>query len=704
MRSLRTFQIESKSPITPPFEQIYKEVSTVRTEQHQFTCQEQQLTNQQTRQPVTENPPITMSRRLLFPTETLIVDHTDHEVSDSEISKEVSTQAAKKPTMPGTLQHNGHHQPKSLVVTLKLKKAFPLTAGFTPTNQMQGTSSASSAKSTPAIFTSDDGYISPYPSNAPLERLPRASHLPENHPTRGLAEAEAYYIHTNPPFVLYGSLGKCGRRPVYLVAINGKRPGTPIAAEIVCRSWNTARVAYWTLDVDDQRIIVKSEHNSGRIPGAKYVYHPWVGGNLGFGPNPIAFSTIGNRYDEPRARDKKDSQTNGTSASRNSEENFVDANSQKTVEPQVTGAVSPKPAKKRKPHHSPASEVSSDAKYSHNLDLPSTEYQVIPNTTSNNNELRGIPTLPPSRGWLDILEHQQSVFRQASERLHSRDSSAAPLLTPFTYCRTEPSMSPQQKKTKCGGLDGTEDTTSKGSDLADAALNGPRGRPRRATKPTMKANPPKPEVSNPRKRKANDDDWMFATRDPSTTAVALSSPLPSLPNNNPLPTPTSAQRPRHRPSSLMATVATSTNASLPPSLSPFTPHSQTSFTPITTSAPDTPESNMPQISSHKQRHTILRAACASSVSVVPLKLRSCMTIDSFFSTIITATGSANQEREISTIMVEFDFREEGDAKRSILVKRDVEDSFEVFLEMIDEAPCWEDEAGRCEVAVEVMLS
>jgi len=80
-----------------------------------------------------------------------------------------------------------------------------------------------------------------------------------------------------------------------------------------------------------------------------------------------------------------------------------------------------------------------------------------------------------------------------------------------------------------------------------------------------------------------------------------------------------------------------------------------------------------------------------------------MTMDDFFSSIITATGYANQEREISTIMVTFDFKEDSDNKKSIFVRKDVMDSFEVFLEMIDEAPCWKEEGGRCEVAVDVVL-
>lgn len=80
-----------------------------------------------------------------------------------------------------------------------------------------------------------------------------------------------------------------------------------------------------------------------------------------------------------------------------------------------------------------------------------------------------------------------------------------------------------------------------------------------------------------------------------------------------------------------------------------------------------------------------------------------MTLETFFATIINATGYVEQASTLSTIMVTFDFKQDSDSKKSIFVKRNVVDSFEVFLEMIDEAPCWDEERGRCEVAVDVVL-
>lgn len=38
----------------------------------------------------------------------------------------------------------------------------------------------------------------------------------------------------------------------------------------------------------------------------------------------------------------------------------------------------------------------------------------------------------------------------------------------------------------------------------------------------------------------------------------------------------------------------------------------------------------------------------------------------------------------------------------MLLKEELEDSFEFLLETIDEAPCWETENGKCTVHVEVV--
>ncbi|KAK4696809.1 hypothetical protein P7C71_g1169, partial [Lecanoromycetidae sp. Uapishka_2] len=250
------------------------------------------------------------------------------------------------------------------------------------------------------------------------------------------------------------------------------------------------------------------------------------------------------------------------------------------------------------------------------------------------------------------------------------------------------------------GLNGSsEDTTSQ----TDPALQGPRSRPRRQTKPTFKASPSGAEAVRSRKRKSDDDDWIPATPKRKSAKLDLSTPPLS-----------SASAPAVSPSLNLASVLASqpsivsptlNQASFPASessiISPSVTQGLLSSTTISASNPS--HSFLPDISLEKQNRTTLRASCVTAiVGIVLLKLRSCMTMDDFFSKIISATGYAEQGSSISTIMVTFDFKSNDDCKKTIFVKRDVADSFEGFLEIINEAPCWSEEGGRCEVAVDVV--
>lgn len=60
---------------------------------------------------------------------------------------------------------------------------------------------------------------------------------------------------------------------------------------------------------------------------------------------------------------------------------------------------------------------------------------------------------------------------------------------------------------------------------------------------------------------------------------------------------------------------------------------------------------------------------------------------------------------MSGIRATFGWKGEGDVDRAILLKREVPDTWEVFLEIVDAAPCWgrEGAGGRCGVGVEVVL-
>lgn len=80
-----------------------------------------------------------------------------------------------------------------------------------------------------------------------------------------------------------------------------------------------------------------------------------------------------------------------------------------------------------------------------------------------------------------------------------------------------------------------------------------------------------------------------------------------------------------------------------------------------------------------------------------------MTLSSFFASVLAICAQPDHGDVVSGIRATFDWKRDGDVDRAILLKQDLEDTFEVFLEIVDGAPCWVVEGGRCGVAVEVVL-
>ncbi|KAL9069759.1 MAG: hypothetical protein Q9161_005344 [Pseudevernia consocians] len=118
--------------------------------------------------------------------------------------------------------------------------------------------------------------------------------------------------------------------------------------------------------------------------------------------------------------------------------------------------------------------------------------------------------------------------------------------------------------------------------------------------------------------------------------------------------------------------------------------------------PQSTDSSSSLLASHKQSHTTLFIAIPLSTDTVPLKLRSCMTLSSFFTSVLAICAQPGQD-VVSGIRATFDWKLDKDFDRAILLKQDFPDTFEVFLEIVDGAPCWGEQGGRCGVGVEVVL-
>lgn len=111
------------------------------------------------------------------------------------------------------------------------------------------------------------------------------------------------------------------------------------------------------------------------------------------------------------------------------------------------------------------------------------------------------------------------------------------------------------------------------------------------------------------------------------------------------------------------------------------------------------------LSIYQQNNTTLRVSVTTYIyaSILPIKLQSCITMETFFYSILTATRDAvNRGNPSSDIMVSFCWKDATDNSRTMLLRKDTVDTFRVFLETIAEAPCWNQVNGKCEILVDVV--
>lgn len=106
----------------------------------------------------------------------------------------------------------------------------------------------------------------------------------------------------------------------------------------------------------------------------------------------------------------------------------------------------------------------------------------------------------------------------------------------------------------------------------------------------------------------------------------------------------------------------------------------------------------PTVGGTKLANTILRVYLPPQKDCVPLRLRSCMTISSFFESALGAFEIEDQIEKVAALRVSF----EGKSEWTQLVKRGVPDSFEIFLDIVNGLPEL-DGGGSSQVKVEIMM-
>ncbi len=110
------------------------------------------------------------------------------------------------------------------------------------------------------------------------------------------------------------------------------------------------------------------------------------------------------------------------------------------------------------------------------------------------------------------------------------------------------------------------------------------------------------------------------------------------------------------------------------------------------------------IDAHKQNSTTLWVSLPSSSDAVPLKLRSYNTMSSLFDSVLTICGLVERQDKVLGLRITPGWTHDVGVDKSLMLKREFEDTYEVFLEIISASPCWKNEGGSCHVAIEAVMA
>ncbi|KAL6713457.1 hypothetical protein ACLMJK_008922 [Lecanora helva] len=480
--------------------------------------------------------------------------------------------------------------------------------------------------------------------------------LTDDHSPHGLTEAILKYRGKSLPFLSSPSY-KNNPRNVYLTE-NGQRPKDLVQAQLIHRMWGN-RYPMWTLDLNGNRFIVKGKPNNGMVLLAKWAYFAWSPELNGFEEKPIAFSTINNNPDNIspamiRANYGQKLTTNGledsgiaTTEGENSSDDEYSTDASLETDTSTRRL-------RRDPLPGPCSGSDDEETHRGERKGPRHVWNQIHSKTHEKQPSHGISVTIVRRG---VREGRPSLI--LSFRDTQKQSQGTTINQPVDGWVPIQAMDENSSLSQNATLNRAADSTTIPA------------RPRRTVRPTFKTfkpRDPSPHVPTTRNRKGSNDLSRNSKTGPRRHIHQTSSPMTPNPG------------------------AASHNVTLP------TPNHST---PEISEQPVEP----PLLTTHKQARITLRVSHASlpAMGIIPVKLRSCMTVDTFFATILAAAGQISDDPTITTIKVAFDWLSQQDTKKSICVKKSIPDSFEVFLEVIDEAPCWQVENGKCEVAVSVIL-
>ena len=542
--------------------------------------------------------------------------------------------------------------------------------------------------------------------------------LPANHPTKFIANAKSIYKDSRPPFVTLTSKTVEGLKREVFIAKNGQRPPLPIRANLVANRWGPHKNdgMYWTLDLNGERFIVQAFPNKGCISGAKWIYCGWIGVGEEFEDVPLAFTCINGEYTSTLG--PKSEYAAKRASTKNHKVNTMTANKTTLPEDHPVEYLDeaealyidfrPPFALHRTKH--PRRRVFLATKDGH-FSGTSTEAQVIYRTWDSKDDygtldlegkrfiVMGNPGGPPG-GYQYHLWLGSKVGRV--KKVVAYGGPLAPATQAASNLTGQSSKEDEELTSSlasdCEEAQDSEATTEPGEFRYDNFISAfdPNATP-----------PPAP--------------LQFQIRQPNPSSDLSAQERRSHRKSKPTKRARSSTPPEHFKSSKGKTPAHDAKR-IPRPIRHITndsselsdpPYGTPTLTPSTNDHPtqtfDAPSlqiqeaASLPTLTPYKQMRTTLRVTRDSNIiGFVPLRLLTCMSMSTLFSSVVAASGHKECEEPIKCLMVVFDWKDEHDVYKTIYIDKGTEGSFEIFLEIIDEAPCWKENGGKCGVAVEII--
>ena len=579
---------------------------------------------------------------------------------------------------------------------------------------------ADSTSSVP-ILTSDAPLEAESPNSADQAI---ALSLPEDHPVHKLSEARKHYLgRRRPPFVQEARKTRPGaRKPVVLADSNGLLKAGAARADLICHAWERT-TTFWTLDLRGKRWIVKA---FGGAPQGGVRYLSWLGPKKteDFLELPVAFSK--KQTSTAPAEEAENDGISGDKIAAFDNPNCIPTDLDGHIDCDICGA----PVPDNQVYLSCGiCDPHCTGRKLGNFDLCQRCFNQGSRCLEDSHNLikrtvrdgRVFKVTPPVHNRAIVLDGQDertsdidadvevSILAQRllersepdrSENGHSGDKrrrSLRPEQQHPSKKRLRPTRNSElpPRIPSSSWLETTPDpgeqahTSGAVPDTASSPLFLSKGEPSQ-------------------QREARHDSLYSATPRPPQRADNLLPPSNSGLDEPRIEDSTNPLKPTAGPrAATAATAATEpdhprqrsfTKAILQAVAIPNVRESEGSA-PHSKPTPSAPAPVAQLIDDYKTSHTTLHISLSTNdYGAVPVYLSSCLS-DTFFQTILNAWGLDSEKDDVAAVTVSFDWLSQG----SFVLRQGIKDSWLKVLEVVDDAPVWENGKGKCDVRVRIII-